>query len=165
MRLYNTLTRQEEEFVPLRAGTVRMYACGLTVYARGHIGNFRYFVAIDVLRRVLKYVAGFPVRQVTNFTDVDDRTIVESKAAGVSLRDHTDRFIAAFREDAATLGLEPGSSQPRARGRRTQALRGDTLQARGYAALRGSQGSRRRLRALGTRGVGLREDVACESRW
>ena len=51
MRLYNTLTRQEEQFVPLRDGTVRMYACGLTVYARGHIGNFRYFVAIDVLRQ------------------------------------------------------------------------------------------------------------------
>ena len=114
MRLYNTLTRQEEQFVPLRDGTVRMYACGLTVYARGHIGNFRYFVAIDVLRRVLKHVAGFPVRQVTNFTDVDDRTIVESKAAGVSLRDHTDRYIAAFREDAATLGLEPAEENPRA---------------------------------------------------
>ena len=95
MRLYNTLTRQDEEFAPLRDGIVRMYACGLTVYARGHIGNFRYFVAIDVLRRALKHVAGFQVRQVTNFTDVDDRTIVESKAAGVSLRDYTDRYIAA----------------------------------------------------------------------
>ena len=114
MRLYNTLTRQEEEFVPLRDGLVRMYSCGLTVYARGHIGNFRTFVALDVLRRVLKYVAGFPVRQVTNFTDVDDRTIAASKAAGVSLRDYTDRYIAAFHEDAAALGLEPVEENPRA---------------------------------------------------
>ena len=114
MRLYNTLTRQEEEFAPLRDGTVRMYACGLTVYARGHIGNFRTFVALDVLRRALKYVAGFRVRQVMNFTDVDDRTIAESQAAGVSLREYTDTYIAAFREDAATLGLEPVEDCPRA---------------------------------------------------
>ncbi|MEE8131404.1 MAG: class I tRNA ligase family protein, partial [Vicinamibacterales bacterium] len=108
------MTRQEEEFAPLRDGTVRMYTCGLTVYARGHIGNFRTFVALDVLRRALKHVAGFRVRQVMNFTDVDDRTIAESKAAGVSLRDYTDRYIAAFREDAATLGLEPVEDYPRA---------------------------------------------------
>ena len=114
MRLYNTLTRQEEEFVPLRDDTVRMYACGLTVYARGHIGNFRTFVALDVLRRALKHVGGFRVRQVMNFTDVDDRTIAESRAAGVSLREYTDRYIAAFREDAATLGLEPVEDSPRA---------------------------------------------------
>ena len=69
MRLYNTLTRREEEFVPSRDNLVRMYACGLTAYARGHIGNFRTFVAIDVLRRALKYQAGFDVRQVMNFTD------------------------------------------------------------------------------------------------
>jgi cysteinyl-tRNA synthetase len=114
MRLYNTLTRQEEEFAPLRDDTVRMYTCGLTVYARGHIGNFRTFVALDVLRRTLKYVAGFGVRQVMNFTDVDDRTIVESNNAGVSLRDYTDRYIAAFAEDAETLGLEPAEANPRA---------------------------------------------------
>ena len=114
MRLYNTLTRQEEEFAPLRDDTVRMYACGLTVYARGHIGNFRTFVALDVLRRALKHVAGFRIRQVMNFTDVDDRTIAESRAAGVSLREYTDRYIIAFREDAATLGLEPLEDYPRA---------------------------------------------------
>ena len=114
MRLYNTLTRQEEEFAPLRDDTVRMYACGLTVYARGHIGNFRTFVALDVLRRALKHVAGFRVREVMNFTDVDDRTIAESRAAGVSLREYTDIYIGAFREDAATLGLEPVEDYPRA---------------------------------------------------
>ena len=114
MRLYNTLTRQEEEFAPLRDETVRMYTCGLTVYARGHIGNFRTFVALDVLRRALEYVAGFRIRQVMNFTDVDDRTIAESRAAGVPLREYTDQYIAAFREDAATLGLEPVEDYPRA---------------------------------------------------
>ena len=64
MRLFNTLTRREEEFAPLHDNVVRMYTCGLTVYARGHIGNFRTFVAIDVLRRALKHQAGFDVRQV-----------------------------------------------------------------------------------------------------
>ncbi|MDP7479322.1 MAG: class I tRNA ligase family protein, partial [Vicinamibacterales bacterium] len=114
MRLYNTLTRQEEEFAPLRGDTVRMYTCGLTVYARGHIGNFRTFVALDVLRRTLQHVAGFGVRQAMNFTDVDDRTIAESKAAGFSLREYTDQYIAAFREDSAALGLEPVEEYPRA---------------------------------------------------
>ena len=114
MRLYNTLTRQEEPFVPLRDNTVRMYTCGLTVYARGHIGNFRTFVSLDVLRRTLREVSGFGVRQVMNFTDVDDRTIIESQKAGISLREYTDRYIAAFREDAAALGLEPVEETPRA---------------------------------------------------
>lgn len=114
MRLYNTLTRQDEDFVPSRGNTVRMYTCGLTVYARGHIGNFRTFVALDLLRRTLREVAGFKVRQVMNFTDVDDRTILESRKAGVSLRDYTDRYISAFRADASALGLEPVEMSPRA---------------------------------------------------
>ena len=105
MFLYNTLTRQEEPFMPARGKTARMYTCGLTVYARGHIGNFRTFVALDVLRRVLRYVAGFEVRQVMNFTDVDDRTIAEARSAGIPLRDYTDRYIEAFHEDAEILGI------------------------------------------------------------
>ena len=91
-----------------------MYACGLTVYARGHIGNFRTFVCLDLLRRTLKYVAGFRLHQVVNFTDVDDKTIAASQKAGVSLREYTDRFITAFREDAESLGLEPVEDYPRA---------------------------------------------------
>ena len=75
MRLYNTLTRSVENFAPSRDNTVRMYACGLTVYARGHIGNFRTFVCLDVLRRTLRHVAGHAMQQVVNFTDVDDKTI------------------------------------------------------------------------------------------
>ena len=114
MRLYNTLTRQEEPFSPSSDNTVRMYTCGLTVYARGHIGNFRTFVVCDVLRRALKYEAGFGMRHVMNFTDVDDRTIVESQKAGRPLRDYTEQYIRAFREDAAALGLETPEETPRA---------------------------------------------------
>ena len=114
MRLYNTLTRQLEEFVPTRDHTVRMYTCGLTVYARGHIGNFRTFVCVDVLRRALKYVAGYGMHHVMNFTDVDDKTILGAAKAGLPLRDYTDQYIAAFREDAAALGIEPVEDTPRA---------------------------------------------------
>ena len=114
MRLYNTLSRQEEDFAPSRDGLVRMYACGLTVYARGHIGNFRTFLAVDVLRRTLRHVAGYQVRHVTNFTDVDDKTIAEAQKAGVPLREYTTRYIDAFREDATALGLEWPEETPRA---------------------------------------------------
>ena len=114
MRLYNTLTRQQEDFAPLRDNTVRMYTCGLTVYARGHIGNFRTFVCVDVLRRALKYVAGYKMHHVMNFTDVDDKTIVGAAKAGLPLREYTDQYIAAFREDALALGIEPVEDTPRA---------------------------------------------------
>lgn len=114
MRLYNTLSRTEEEFVPADGKTVRMYTCGLTVYARGHIGNFRTFVSLDVLRRALRHQEGYAMRHVMNFTDVDDKTINASQKAGVSLREYTDRYIQAFREDSALLGLEPVEENPRA---------------------------------------------------
>jgi cysteinyl-tRNA synthetase len=114
MLLFNTLTRTEEEFAPADGKTVRMYTCGLTVYARGHIGNFRTFVVLDVLRRVFKYQENYAVHGVMNFTDVDDKTIDASHKTGVSLRDYTDRYIAAFREDADAMGLEPVEDNPRA---------------------------------------------------
>ena len=114
MRLYNTLTRKEEEFSPGPGNSVRMYTCGLTVYARGHIGNFRTFICLDVLRRTLKYLLGYRVHQVMNFTDVDDRTIVGANEAGLDLRTYTDRYIAEFREDAQALGLEDVEENPRA---------------------------------------------------
>jgi cysteinyl-tRNA synthetase len=114
MKLYNTLTRREEEFAPLDGRTVRMYTCGLTVYNRGHIGNFRTFVCLDILRRVLRHQLGYDVRQAMNFTDVDDRTIAGAQQAGMELRAYTDRYIAAFLEDARLLGLEPVEERPRA---------------------------------------------------
>src|ERR1700674_490596 len=114
LRLYNTLTRREEPFEPDAGGTVRIYTCGLTVYARGHIGNFRTFVCVDVLRRTLKYLLGYRVLHVMNFTDVDDRTIAGAQKAGMDLRTYTDQYIAAFHEDARALGLEEVEEMPRA---------------------------------------------------
>jgi cysteinyl-tRNA synthetase len=129
MRLFNTLTRREEPFTPSRDNLVRMYSCGLTAYARGHIGNFRTFVAVDVLRRALKYQAGFNVRHVMNFTDVDDRTILESLKAGVPLREYTDRYVQAYREDAAALGLEVVEESPRATDPENIEAMGQTIRA------------------------------------
>ncbi len=114
LRLFNTLTRTQEPFTPARENTVRMYACGPTVYARAHIGNFRTFVCLDVLRRALKYVAGHQMRMAVNYTDVDDKTINGAKAAGEPLREYTERWIVAFREDATALGLETPEETPRA---------------------------------------------------
>ncbi|HEY6361552.1 MAG TPA: cysteine--tRNA ligase [Vicinamibacterales bacterium] len=114
LRLYNTLTRQEEAFAPVRDNTVRMYACGLTTYARGHIGNFRTFICLDVLRRTLKYLEGYAVRGAMNYTDVDDKTIAGAEQAGLPLREYTDRWIDACRDDMAKLGLETLEEMPRA---------------------------------------------------
>ncbi len=129
MRLYNTLTRREEPFAPSSDHTVRMYTCGLTVYARGHIGNFRTFVCLDVLRRTLKYRLGYGVRQVMNFTDVDDRTIAGAQAAGMNLRSYTDQYIDAFQEDARALGLEPVEEMPRATDESNIRAMGDLIRA------------------------------------
>jgi cysteinyl-tRNA synthetase len=114
LRLYNTLTRQEEPFTPARDNRVRLYACGPTVYARAHIGNFRTFVCLDVLRRTLKYVCGHDVHQAVNYTDVDDKTITGAQQAGMSLRDYTEQWIRVFRDDASALGLEAPEETPRA---------------------------------------------------
>ena len=114
MRLYNTLTRTEEAFTPSHDNLVRMYACGLTVYSRGHIGNFRTFVAVDILRRTLRHLRRHQVRQVVNFTDVDDRTIAGSQKAGRPLREYTNQWIDAFLEDSRALGLEDVEERPRA---------------------------------------------------
>jgi cysteinyl-tRNA synthetase len=103
--LYNTLTRQLEEFKPLKGNTVRMYTCGPTVYAYAHIGNFRTFLFQDILRRYLKY-AGFGIDHVINLTDVDDNTIRESQAAKLPLREYTEKYIEAFLADRHLLNLE-----------------------------------------------------------
>jgi cysteinyl-tRNA synthetase len=114
LRLYNTLTRSEEPFSPGADGSVRLYTCGLTVYARGHVGNFRTFVCVDVLRRTLRHLLGYQVRQVMNFTDVDDRTIAGARNAGMALGPYTDQFIQMFHEDARALGIEQVEESPRA---------------------------------------------------
>jgi cysteinyl-tRNA synthetase len=113
LRFQNTLTRQVEEFVPLRQGAAGLYTCGPTVYDFAHIGNFRTYLWEDLLRRYLKF-RGHRVVQVMNLTDVDDKTIAGSLAAGVGLRDHTARFIEAFFADLDALGIERAEHYPRA---------------------------------------------------
>jgi cysteinyl-tRNA synthetase len=105
LRFYNTLAGKVEEFQPLEDNKVRIYTCGLTVYGYAHIGNYRTFVFQDILRRFLKY-QGYEVVQVMNLTDVDDKTIRNANAAGLSLRDYTNRFIEAFDIDRHLLNLE-----------------------------------------------------------
>jgi cysteinyl-tRNA synthetase len=129
LRLYNTLTRQEEIFEPLRDGTVRMYACGPTVYARAHIGNFRYFVCVDVLRRTLKHLCGYTMREAINLTDVDDKTIAGAQAAGVALPEYTEPWIRAFREDMEQLGIETPEEMPRATDQANLRAMGDLIAA------------------------------------
>ena len=99
------MSGQTEPFIPLVPGEVRVYTCGPTVYDFAHIGNFRTFVFQDVLRRYLKS-KGFRVIQVMNLTDVDDRIIQKAAAAGVSIRDYTDKYIQAFLDDRRALNLE-----------------------------------------------------------
>jgi cysteinyl-tRNA synthetase len=106
-----------------------MYTCGLTVYARGHIGNFRSFICTDVLRRTLRYLHGYATRHVMNFTDVDDRTIAGALKAGAPLREYTDRFIGEFREDARALGLEEVEEMPRATDEANLRAMGDLVSA------------------------------------
>ncbi len=105
LRLYNTMSGKVEEFRTLAGNEVRMYACGPTVYDYGHIGNFRTFVAVDILRRYLRQ-SGFKLRHVMNITDVDDKIIRNSAQAGVSVKQYTAKFEKAFLEDAATLNIE-----------------------------------------------------------
>jgi cysteinyl-tRNA synthetase len=105
LRLYNTMSSQVEEFHPLRDGEVRMYACGPTVYGYGHIGNFRTFIAVDLLQRFLRQ-SGYKVRYVMNITDVDDKIIRNAARDGVSVQQYTAKYEKAFLEDAALIGIE-----------------------------------------------------------
>ena len=131
LRLYNTLTRQEEPFSPSQDGTVRMYACGPTVYARAHIGNFRTYVCVDVLRRTLKHLCGYTMREAINYTDVDDKTIAGAQKAGIPLRAYTDQWIRAFREDIEQLGIEVPEETPRATDEANLRAMGDLIAALG----------------------------------
>src|SRR5215469_14611138 len=113
LRLKNTLTRQQEDFKPLEDNLVRMYACGPTVYDYGHIGNFRTFVAVDLLRRYLIYL-GYKVRFVMNITDVEDKIIRGLRESGKSLREFTDFYTDQFLEDLKSLNIELPDVLPRA---------------------------------------------------
>jgi|HubBroStandDraft_1064217.scaffolds.fasta_scaffold00403_10 cysteinyl-tRNA synthetase len=105
LRLYNTLSGKIEDFHPIDGNHVRMYACGPTVYDYGHIGNFRTFIAVDLLYRFLRQ-SGYDVRYVMNITDVDDKIIRNSARDGVTVQQYTAKFTKAFLEDSATLSIE-----------------------------------------------------------
>jgi cysteinyl-tRNA synthetase len=113
LHLHNTLSGKVEAFQPEHPPEVRMYVCGLTVYGRGHIGNYRTFVATDLLRRTLRY-KGFGVKHVMNVTDVDDRIIREATKAGQELRAFTEAHVRSFYEDMDTLRLERPEVVPHA---------------------------------------------------
>ncbi|MSU86818.1 cysteine--tRNA ligase [Streptococcus dysgalactiae subsp. dysgalactiae] len=112
IKIYDTMTRSLREFVPLAEKTVNMYVCGPTVYNYIHIGNARSAVAFDTIRRYFEY-AGYRVNYISNFTDVDDKIIKAAAQAGVSPKELSDRFIAAFMEDTKALGVKPATQNPR----------------------------------------------------
>ena len=113
MKLYNTLTRQKEEFKEIKPGTVTMYACGPTVYNLFHIGNARPFITFDLLRRYLEY-RGKKVRFVQNFTDIDDKMINKANDLGITVKELGEQYINEYYTDAKGLGVRPATVHPRA---------------------------------------------------
>ncbi|MFU2203366.1 cysteine--tRNA ligase [Streptococcus hyovaginalis] len=112
IKIYDTMTRSLRNFVPLEGGKVKMYVCGPTVYNYIHIGNARSTVAFDTIRRYFEY-RGYEVNYISNFTDVDDKIIKAANEAGISTKELSDKFIAAFMEDTAKLGVKPATKNPR----------------------------------------------------
>ena len=112
MKVYNTLTRQKEEFKTITPGKVKMYACGPTVYNYIHIGNARPMIVFDVLRSYLEY-RGNEVTFVQNFTDVDDKIINKAKEEGVSAHEVSERFIAEYQKDAKGLNVREATVHPK----------------------------------------------------
>jgi cysteinyl-tRNA synthetase len=112
LKLFNTLSGIREEFRPIEEGVVRLYTCGPTVYDYAHIGNFRTFVFQDMLKRYLR--RSYRVIHVMNITDVDDRTIQNSRAQGMTLKEYTEKYTEAFLSDCKTLRIEPADVTPRA---------------------------------------------------
>ena len=112
MKLYNTLTRKKEEFVPLEEGKVKMYVCGPTVYDYIHIGNARPYVIFDTIRRYMEY-KGYEVKYVQNFTDVDDKIINKAIKEGVESTVISERYIAEAKKDAEGLNVEPATYNPK----------------------------------------------------
>ncbi len=113
IRFYNTLTKKKEAFKPQKEGHAGIYDCGPTVYSYAHIGNFRSYVFADLLRRYLEW-KGFKVKQVMNLTDVDDKTIKNSKKEGLSLREFTEKYSKEFFEDLKSLNIKPATIYPKA---------------------------------------------------
>ena len=133
MKVYNTLTRKKEEFVPLVPGKVSMYVCGPTVYNFIHIGNARPMIVFDTARRYMEH-KGYEVNYVSNFTDVDDKIIAKANEEGVSAQEISERYIAECKKDMADMNVKPASTHPLA----TQEIGGmiemiSDLVGKGYA--------------------------------
>ena len=133
MRLYNTMTKRKEEFVPVEEGKVRMYVCGPTVYNFIHIGNARPMIVFDTVRRYFEY-KGYDVNYVSNFTDVDDKIIKKAIEEGVPAEEISQRYIAECKKDMDGMNIEPATTNPLA----TQEIDGmidmiSTLIEKGYA--------------------------------
>lgn len=133
MRIYNTLTRKKEEFIPLEEGKVKMYVCGPTVYNFIHIGNARPMIVFDTVRRYMEY-KGYEVNYVSNFTDVDDKIIAKAVEEGVSAEEISSRYIKECKKDMADMNVKPATTHPLA----TQEIDGmidmiQTLMDKGFA--------------------------------
>ena len=133
MKIFNTLTRRKEEFVPLEEGKVKMYVCGPTVYNLIHIGNARHMIIFDTVRRYMEY-KGYEVNYVSNFTDVDDKIIKKAIEEGVSAEEISTRYIKECKKDMADMNVKPATTAPQA----TQEIQGmidmiQTLIDKGYA--------------------------------
>lgn len=133
MKLYNTLTKRKEEFVPLEEGKVKMYVCGPTVYNFIHIGNARPMIVFDTARRYMEY-KGYEVNFVSNFTDVDDKIIKKAIEEGVSAEEVSERYIKECKKDMADMNVKPATTHPQA----TKEIDGmvemiQTLVDKGYA--------------------------------
>ena len=133
MKIFNTLTRRKEEFVPLEEGKVKMYVCGPTVYNLIHIGNARPMIIFDTVRRYMEY-KGYEVNYVSNFTDVDDKIIKKAIEEGVSAEEISTRYIKECKKDMAAMNVKPATTAPQA----TQEIQGmidmiQTLIDKGYA--------------------------------
>ena len=112
LKIYDTMSRDLREFIPIEEGKVRMYVCGPTVYNYIHVGNARSTVAFDTIRRYFEY-RGYEVAYISNFTDVDDKIINRAKEEGITPQEVADKYIAAFREDVTALGVKPATRHPR----------------------------------------------------
>ena len=133
MKIYNTLTKKKEEFVPIEPGKVRMYVCGPTVYNLIHIGNARPMIVFDTVRRYMEY-KGYEVNYVSNFTDVDDKIIKKANEEGVSAEEIAARYIGECKKDMADMNVRPATKHPLA----TEEIDGmidmiSTLIEKGYA--------------------------------
>ena len=133
MKLYNTLTKKKEEFVPLEPGKVKMYVCGPTVYNFIHIGNARPMIVFDTARRYMEH-KGYEVNYVSNFTDVDDKIIAKANEEGVSSKEVSERYIKECQKDMTGMNVKPATTHPKA----TEEIGGmvemiSTLMEKGYA--------------------------------